>query len=32
MEEQRNQFIALQSKSMDWLLYDRNLRPESVKD
>ena len=27
----RNQSIDLQSKPMDWLLYDRDLRHESVK-
>ena len=27
----RNQSIDLQSKSMDWFLYDRGLRHESVK-
>ena len=27
----RNQFIDLQSKSMDWFLYDINLRRERVK-
>ena len=28
----RNQSIDLQSKSMDWLLYDNGLRLERVKD
>ena len=28
----RNQFIDLQSKSMDWLLYGRGLRYERVND
>ena len=27
----RNQFIDLQSKSMDWLLYDKDLRHKTVK-
>ena len=27
----RNQFIELQSKSMDWFLYDSNLRHEKVR-
>ena len=27
----RNQFIDFQSKSMDWFLYDRDLRHEKVK-
>ena len=26
----RNQFIDLQNKSMDWFLYDKNLRHEKV--
>ena len=28
----RNQFIDLQSKSVDWFLYDNCLRHERVKD
>ena len=28
----RNQFIYLQRKSVEWFLYDRNLRRERVKD
>ena len=26
----RNQFIGLQNKSMDWFLYDKDLRHERV--
>ena len=28
----RNQYIDLQSKSMEWFLYDNDLRQERVKD
>ena len=28
----RNRFIHLQSKPIDWFLYDRNLRHERVND
>ena len=28
----RNEFIYLQSKSVDWFLYDRDLRHEGVKE
>ena len=28
----RNQYIRWQSKSTDWFLYDKDLRPERVKE